>query len=95
MKLPYVKTPCADCPFRKDTMKGWLGKERMQGILKDDGFTCHKTSGAMIKQCAGHMLIKGDDNAFVALAKRLGITLKLSGREKVFDTQQDCINHHE
>ena len=92
MSLPNVKKPCKDCPFRKDTMEGWLGKEHMQEILNQDSFVCHKKTHL---QCAGHMLIKGEDNAFVSLATHLGEDTGLSGRELVFDTEQECINHHE
>ena len=42
MNLPRVKKPCSNCPFRKDSLKGWLGEERMQEIVNADSFTCHK-----------------------------------------------------
>ena len=90
-KLPHIKKPCKDCPFRKNTLKGWLGGQRMTDILKQGSFVCHKKKDM---QCAGHMLLKGDDNDFVQLANRLGIALDLTGREEVFDSQQDCIDHH-
>ena len=47
-------------------MQGWLGAERMAEILATDSFVCHKKTDY---QCAGHMLIKGGDNAFVSLAQ--------------------------
>lgn len=90
-KLPHIKKPCRDCPFRKDSDKGWLGESRMTEILAADSFVCHKKTDM---QCTGHMLIKGMDNGFVRLADRLNISLDLSGREHVFDTQQACISHH-
>lgn len=89
--LPNVKTPCAQCPFRKDTIKGWLGRERMQEILESRSFVCHKKQHL---QCAGHMLIKGADNDFVQIANRLKQELELSGRELVFDSLAECIDHH-
>jgi hypothetical protein len=89
--LPNVKSPCAQCPFRKDALKGWLGSERMTEILSHRSFVCHKKQHL---QCAGHMLIKGVSNDFVKLAGRLGINLELSGKELVFDNEQSCINHH-
>jgi len=91
MRLPHVKKPCKDCPFRKDSLKGWLGKDRMTDILKDDSFVCHKNND---HQCAGHMLIKGQDNGFVSLAKEMNIKLEISGNELVFQSKTDCINHH-
>jgi len=45
-------------------------------------------------QCAGHMLINDERNEFVRLAKRLNIPLDLSGRDLVFDTRVQCIEHH-
>lgn len=90
-KLPHIKKPCRDCPFRKDTLKGWLGEKRMTEILAADSFVCHKKTDM---QCAGHMLINGEANAFVLLANRLRIPLDLTGGEQVFESQADCIEHH-
>lgn len=90
--LPNVKRPCKDCPFRLDTLKGWLGKARMAGILNAKVFTCHKRTKL---QCAGHMLIKGHGNDFVRLANQLDIPLELSGKELVFESEQACIEHHD
>jgi hypothetical protein len=89
--LPNVKKPCRHCPFRKDTLKGWLGGYRITGILESNSFVCHKKQNL---QCAGHMLIKGNDNSFVKMAGLMDIELELSGRELVFSTQSDCITHH-
>lgn len=90
-KLPHIKKPCKDCPFRKDSLPGWLGAQRMASILHSDSFVCHKET---TMQCAGHMLISGTDNAFVRVAKAVGIELELSGREQVFETKAECIQHH-
>ncbi|MDL4860749.1 DUF6283 family protein [Halomonas elongata] len=90
-KLPHIKKPCRDCPFRKDTLRGWLGEARMGEIMAADSFVCHKKTD---RQCAGHMLVKGDDNAFVRLAGRLSIPLELSGDDLVFDSADACIQHH-
>lgn len=89
--LPNVKKPCGDCPFRKDTLNGWLGAERMTEILDQQSFVCHKKNHL---QCAGHMLMKGESNSFVRLAGRLNIKLDLSGKDLVFDSNEECIDHH-
>lgn len=91
MKLPNVKKPCGKCPFRKDTMKGWLGEEKMKEILEQGSFVCHKKTDL---QCAGHMLIKGYESDFVQLAASLKLDTGIKGRELVFDSKQDCIEHH-
>jgi len=72
-------------------MEGWLGEERMREILNQDSFVCHKKTDF---QCAGHMIIKGNENSFVNLAKRLHIKLDLKGNELVFNNVNDCIDHH-
>lgn len=90
-RLPYCAHPCANCPFRKDVLKGWLGEDRMQEILSARSFVCHKTPKL---QCAGHMIIKGEQNIFVAMAKHLKIDLPLRGMNLVFDTEKQCLEHH-
>lgn len=92
MNLPYCKVPCKDCPFRKDTLKGWLGETRMKEILSQKSFTCHKTNKRL--QCAGHMIIKGEENDFVRQANIMNIPAPLKGKDLVFDTEQECIKHH-
>lgn len=97
-KLPYVPRPCNNCPFRRDTLAGWLGSERMLGILESGSFVCHKTTQGNPedrRQCAGHMIMKGKENDFVRLAGRLKMPLNLSGHELVFESETDCIKHHE
>lgn len=92
MNLPYCKTPCKDCPFRKDSLKGWLGSNRIIEILNQDSFTCHKTNKTL--QCAGHMITLGDYNVFVRTAEKMNIPIMLRGQELVFNNQLDLIKHH-
>lgn len=92
-----MQTPCKNCPFRKDSLKGWLGSKRMTEILEADSFVCHKTTKSILKnrkQCAGFMIIKKDESAAVQLSEILKIDLELKGKELVFETKQECINHH-
>ena len=74
-----------------------LGKERMKEIVESDSFVCHKTSSDPnnSKQCAGHLLLLKEKNAYYRLAKLLKIDLNLKGKELVFDTEKDCVLHHE
>lgn len=90
-KLPHIKKPCKECPFRTTSLKGWLGERGIKNILKQGSFVCHKRTDM---QCAGHMLLRGQDNDFVQLADRLDIPLDLSGRELVFADEDACIEHH-
>lgn len=91
MNLPNCKKPCKDCPFRKDTLKGWLGEKRIKEILLQDSFVCHKENKL---QCAGHMILNKDINSFVQVAKYLKYDLVLSGHELIFNTQKELIKHH-
>ena len=96
-KLPHCVRPCKHCPFRKDALEAWLGKKRITQILNARLFVCHETIGKPPKnrlQCAGHMIIRGEQNHFVRLAVRLGIPLNLQGQELVFETKEKCIDHH-
>jgi len=91
MKLPHVKEPCKDCPFRKDVMESWLGEKRMCEIIESDSFVCHKKTDF---QCAGHMVSSFIDNQFVDLAGVFGIKLNLKGYDLVFENEIDCVQHH-
>ncbi len=97
MNLPHMKSPCSNCPFTVNCRPGWLGSARMEEILTEDSFVCHKTAQGKKSdrlQCAGHMIIKGNENAFVNLANRLGFELPLSGKERVFKSEDEAIKHH-
>lgn len=91
MKIPCVKKPCKDCPFRKDSLEGWLGEERATQIAESPSFVCHKNTDL---QCAGHMIMRGHSNNFVRMAARFGVDLRLKGQILVFDDTQDFIDHH-
>lgn len=92
-----MKSPCAQCPFRKDCLEGWLGRDRMTEITQSESFVCHKTTKGAIserKQCAGHMILMDYDNEFVRVADAFKVNLGLQNKELVFDSPEDCINHH-
>lgn len=90
MKHLYKQHPCKDCPFRKDSLDGWLGRKRMEEIMEAGSFVCHKDNS---RQCAGHMLLS-PHNLFVRYARIMRMELDLKGRELVFDSPQKCIDHH-
>lgn len=56
------KHPCPECPFRKDSLRGYLGgftpEETYKAALSEDGFDCHLTrgDGQERKHCAGRLL---------------------------------------
>ena len=89
--VPCMKAPCKNCPFRKDSLKGWLGEDRMKEICRADSFVCHKKPDL---QCAGHMILLEGNNSFFRLYLRLGVRLDLQGRSLIFDSVLDCVTHH-
>lgn len=91
-KLPYVKAPCGNCPFRKDSRKGWLGEERAKEIAESDSFVCHKNTKL---QCAGHMVVCENNNEFVRMAE---IFYKekppIKNKQVLLKKPIDFIKHH-
>lgn len=95
--LPCRKSPCANCPFRKDVLEGWLGEHRAIEIAEADSFVCHKTAYGKRRdrlQCAGHMILRKDRNTFYALAKAFKIPTGITGDDLIFDNELDFIKHH-
>ena len=90
-KIPCTIKPCSNCPFRKDTLKGWLRKGRITEILEADSFVCHKDTSL---QCSGHMLLTGSQNIFYRFMKFFGAGELLKGKELVFENKEQCIKHH-
>lgn len=56
------KVPCNECPFRKNSLPGYLGgfstQETLQAVTGEDNFDCHLTreDGEERMACAGRML---------------------------------------
>ncbi len=87
----YMSAPCKDCPFRSDSLKGWLGKDRAIEIVETDSFVCHKNTD---RQCAGHMISNKSSNMFYRLSKAYDIDLGLSNSKLVL-SPEEFIFHHE
>lgn len=101
-----LKRPCANCPFRTDCRKGWLGKARATEIAKtlqqDSTFACHKTTEATgqtddekKQHCAGALLTLDKDphlgGAYANLAVRLAARL-LGFRREQLDQKAPVFN---
>ena len=103
-----VLKPCKNCPFRKDSLKGWLGRERALEIsnavlIENKTFQCHETIGLKHKShCAGALIlykygkIAPHTNSLIQIAERLGMyePSKLDESIECFHTQEDFVNHH-
>ena len=108
--IPYMKSPCDNCPFRKDSQGIKLNKERAEEISLqnvEDGFVCHKTVNYSIrqgdedlnrKQCAGALILAKKTNTYQPFrALFLGIfkkDLDLHGQDLIVDNYEDFINIH-
>lgn len=62
-------------------------------------FACHITvsgKSSKRKQCAGHKLVKREGNAFYRFSVLIGLEeqLELSGKELIFEQEQDLVEHH-
>jgi hypothetical protein len=104
MNLPYMKKPCNNCPFRKDSKQGWLGLKRIKEILKQDTFVCHKTleyddegnnlNNTTLKQCAGHMIHRKELNVFYRLLKIIKLENTIKGHNLIFSSTKELMKHH-
>ena len=58
--MNHQKHPCGECPFKCDSIKGWLGsfsvEETLAAARSESDFFCHMTRGEENKQCAGRLL---------------------------------------
>lgn len=102
-----ITTPCPDCPFTRDCLRGWLGEKRMRQImesLSDDHqlFPCHLTTRRAKENwsaCAGALIFQERHNSR-AVTTRIAMAFKsfdprqLRGRGRVFRTALAAIKHH-
>lgn len=93
--LPYYRVKCCgNCPFKKDTMKGWLGRSRAKEIVEAESFVCHKNTDI---QCVGHIMVAKGRNIFRRLLEmepELIKDLKDKNEKLVFNNPQKFIEHH-
>ena len=97
-----LKRPCNECPFRKDTMFGWLGKRKATEIIdciagSDHGsFSCHKTndfteSGVKetetTEHCAGALILLHKLGS-PNMAMRLGYLARKFNGKNLLDQDQ-------
>jgi hypothetical protein len=107
MKVPYMKKPCENCPFRKDsTGIKFLGKERAEEISlqnQQEGFVCHKTvdyskgrddDGGQRRQCAGALILAqktGSRQPFLQAYEYLVGEMELFDKDVIADTYEEFI----
>lgn len=84
-------TPCSDCPWRRDSLNGWLGSETPEQWVRiahsDNVVECHTLLGA---QCAGIAVYRRN---VAKLPYPPNIRLE-ADRENVFSNPSEFIEHH-
>jgi hypothetical protein len=85
--------PCGDCPWRRDSLAGWLGtdtpEEWLQNVHGEARIECHTKIGA---QCAGAAIYRAN----VCKLVRDPEALKLpADRTRVFARPSEFIEHHD
>jgi hypothetical protein len=59
--MPATSKPCGQCPFKKNSIKGYLGgftiEETLETAKSEHSFICHKTRETPNqKECSGRLL---------------------------------------
>jgi hypothetical protein len=86
------KKPCSDCPFRRTSLKGWLGGMKpeffTQFAHREGVYPCHTKDGA---QCAGMAVFRAN----ICKAPRNKEALVV-GQDKrnVFAWDDEFLKHH-
>lgn len=82
--MNYMKKPCPDCPFRRDTPPGQFGSCRYETLRSTIGtdddmrmpgdpiFACHNTPEGREHACAGWLATQGSKHLTVRLAVATG-----------------------
>jgi hypothetical protein len=86
------KTPCSDCPWARDSLKGWLGtmtpEEWLAAAHSETSIECHTLLGA---QCAGSAIYRAN----VCKTPRYPEILQLpKDPDKVFTSPMQFHEHH-
>lgn len=101
-----LRSPCGNCPFRKDALQGWLGEQRANQIARSitvegKSFTCHKTYSHSVQQaCAGATTLlhkTNQPNTLMQITERLGRInwdTHLINKELTVDSVKEFIDIH-
>lgn len=85
-------TPCSDCPWKRDSLPGWLGSHTANEFIAmahgEVQYTCHVIVN---QQCAGMAVYRRN----VCKQPHDPATLRLpADRETVFATPAQFLEHH-
>lgn len=74
--MKHIKTPCAECPWRKDVAPGQFPPERFRALagcaedLATTVFACHKSPEQEPFACAGFLLMASAHNLSVRMSRQ-------------------------
>jgi hypothetical protein len=97
------KTPCSECPFRKNSMKGFLGGYDLSEYATPAGLgmptTCHQHDHGGAEHpdsrfCAGSCSVIANDPNIKPIAGYGEIIAKVGPREDTFATMEEFTVHH-
>ena len=90
--------PCGDCPFRRGSLKGWLGghapQEFMVFAMADGAYPCHTRAGALgvsLIQCAGMAIFRANIGKLPRGRRALRLP---QDKALVFGTPGEFLEHH-
>ncbi len=87
------KSPCSDCPWRQNSLKGWLNGELPDAWLADvhgeQRIDCHVLIGP---QCAGAAIYRGN---ICKHPRQKDLLVLPPDRVKVFGSPMEFKKHHE
>lgn len=97
MSIQQHKTPCSDCPWRRDALPGWLGGrsalEWLQVAHGDGKIECHTLLCGPDEgwECAGAAMYRAN----VAKITRDPTLLRLPRSPLVFGSPREFLAHHD
>lgn len=84
-----LKTPCDECPFRKNSFAGWLGnltpEQTYEYVLNEADFACHKTRHKKLNEmsrCKGAQLFLLNHCKIPKFNMELKLALEQTEKEK-------------
>lgn len=102
MNIPATPNPCDDCPWRRESLKGWLGpmsKDEWVALAhSDEKIACHQTIEVdeewteKVKQCRGVATYRAN----IAKSPRdPSVAVGPVDRDKVFSNPMEFKAHHD
>lgn len=90
------KTMCNECPFRANSLKGWLGPltvEQLEGATTtDEVFICHKSINSLSKKGKSSEEIELTGQHCIGILRYRNSMCKLNRNKKICDVQMELKN---